>query len=68
MATNGELLARIDERTNRIQKDVTEMKDMLFLDHDRLGKVEGKVNGFAAAQLVFTTLTSSIAAWLGMRR
>jgi len=68
MPTNGDLLARIDERTLHIQGDVTEMKDMLFVDHDRLGKVEGKVNGFAAVLAVFTTLSASLAAWLGMRR
>lgn len=68
MATNGELLARIDERTDTIRKDVTEMKDILFIDHDRLGRVEGKVNAFAAALAVFTTLSASIAAWLGIRR
>lgn len=43
-------------------------------DHDRLTKVEGKVetlghrvNGFAAIQLAITAIGSAIAGWLGTR-
>jgi len=68
MPDNGVLLARIDERTQIMQKDITEIKGMVVEDHDRLTKVEGRVGGFAIAQTVFTTLAASIAGWLGIRK
>lgn len=68
MASDNELLARIDERTQHISEEVTEIKAVVTADHDRLGKVEAKVNGFAVLQAAFTALAASIAGWLGVRR
>ena len=42
MPTNGELLARIDERTQTIQADVKEIKDTVSADHDALLVLTGK--------------------------
>ena len=54
MPTNGELLVRIDERLERVQADVHEIKDVVSADHDALlvltgtqatdvAKLEGKI-------------------------
>lgn len=42
MPNNDELLARIDERVETIQKDVTEIKDVVRADHDALLVLTGK--------------------------
>lgn len=42
MPTNDELLARIDERTQTIQADVTQIKDVVRADHDALLVLAGK--------------------------
>ena len=42
MPTNGQLLARIDERTQTIQADVGEIKKVVGEDHDALLRLAGK--------------------------
>ena len=42
MPTNGELLVRIDERLERVQADVHEIKDVVGADHDALLVLTGK--------------------------
>lgn len=42
MPTNGELLVRIDERLERVQVDVHEIKDVVSADHDALLVLTGK--------------------------
>lgn len=42
MPTNGELLVRIDERTQTTQADVAEIKEVVRADHDALLVLTGK--------------------------
>lgn len=42
MPTNGELLVRIDERTQTTQLDVAEIKEVVRADHDALLVLAGK--------------------------
>ena len=42
MPTDGQLLARIDERTQTIQADVGEIKKVVGEDHDALLRLAGK--------------------------
>ncbi len=42
MPTNGELLVRIDERTQTTQIDITEIKEVVRADHDALLMLAGK--------------------------
>ena len=40
--TNGELLARIDQKVQTIEKDVGEIKSIVSTDHDALLRLAGK--------------------------
>jgi len=42
MPTNGELLVRIDERTQTTQADVADIKQVMSADHDALLRLAGK--------------------------
>lgn len=72
---NGRVtMAVIGTKLDYLITKVNDIEDCVTADHDRVGalegevkRIEGRVNGWAAAQSAFTTALSAIAAWLGMR-
>lgn len=72
---NGRLLARIDERTANMARDIGEIKVgqaasvLILTQHEqRITRAETKINGFAVLQAAISAALAAIAAWLGITK
>ena len=74
MATDGELLARIDERVENILKNQREFQEAQKEYRERIGNLErradvtdSKIGRVAILQAGISALFASAAAWFGSR-
>ena len=73
--TNGDLLIRIDERTQTMQGDIAEIKEGMkdFQQRTRtlethVGILEDRQSRRTALQVTVSAIFSTIAAYVGMRK
>jgi hypothetical protein len=62
------LLKAIASDIAEIKEDLKTMNGRQREDHDRITKVEERLNLWSLGQIAVSLLLSSLAAWLGMRK